>query len=208
MPSFLSPQDREDYLVTLYFGRGDDYLRLCMKRAYGDFKRTLGGIGDHPRRDEVRGKANEALIKLFGDIRAVGDLTQQQFDSWHRSACLVLASIYQNCDYKSFFVGHAQKWLNMTFKYIFVVGERRIPGFDQLYDLCHVPLDNILIGALCPHGFQTLPCAWSQLNDYETYLDRQTWIRSRFSPAPLDVEFLLWMGGQLPAGALRDPEAA
>jgi hypothetical protein len=44
-----------------------------------------------------------------------------------------------------FFVGQAQKWVNMTMKYIFTVGEQRIPGFDLVYTYCHVPLDNILL---------------------------------------------------------------
>ena len=84
--------------------------------------------------------------------------------------------------------------VNMTFKYIYVLGEERFPGFGHLYDLCHVPLDNILIEALRAHGFRALPCAWSRLNDYDTYLDRQRGVRSRFRLAPLDVEFQLWMG--------------
>ena len=86
----------------------------------------------------------------------------------------------------------------MTFKYIYVMGEQRLPGFGHLYDLCHVPLDNILIDALLPYDFQPLPCAWSKLKNYDIYLDRQRWVRSRFQLAPLDVEFLLWMRRPLP----------
>jgi len=82
----------------------------------------------------------------------------------------------------------------MTFKYIYVMGEPRLPGFDPLYDRCHVPLDRILLNALLHYGFQPLPCAWSKLDDYDFYLDRQRWVRSRFRLVPLDVEFLLWMG--------------
>jgi hypothetical protein len=48
------------------------------------------------------------------------------------------------------------------------------------------------------HGFQPLDCAWSQLDDYDVYLDRQRWVRDRFTLAPLDVEFHLWMHKPLP----------
>jgi hypothetical protein len=58
--------------------------------------------------------------------------------------------------------GQAQKWLNMTFKYVYVMGEHRLPGFIHLYDLCHVPLDNILMNRLYPYAFQRLPCRWSR----------------------------------------------
>jgi hypothetical protein len=85
----------------------------------------------------------------------------------------------------------AQKWLNMSFKYIYAL---RLRGFGRLYDLCHVPLDRILIEALGGYGFRPLPCAWSRLNDYDIYLDRQRRVRSRFQLAPLDVEFRLFMG--------------
>jgi hypothetical protein len=96
---------------------------------------------------------------------------------------------------RSFF-GHAQKWLNMTFKYIYVMGKQRISGFDRLYDLCHVPLDNILIDALQEKGFEPLPCPWSRLTDYDTYLERQRWMPNQFKPmAPLDVEFRSVMDG-------------
>ncbi len=125
--------------------------------------------------------------------------TQKDFDDWHRAACERLSAIYRECGYESFNVGHAQKWLNMTFKYIYVMGEQRLPGFGHLYDLCHVPLDNILMDSLRPYDFPSLPCAWSRLNNYDVYLDRQRWIRIHFKEAPLDVEFRLWMGKSLPA---------
>jgi hypothetical protein len=204
MPSTVSPQDRDDYLVTLYFGGGDNYLRLCMDRAYGDFQRTLRGIGNLERAHQMRDSANAALIEMFAAIQATNAPTQQQFDVWHRGACDRLAAIYRQHGYESFCVGHAQKWLNMTFKYIYVMGERRTGRFRHLYDRCHVPLDNILINALKPHGFLPLGCAWSTLNDYQVYLERQCWIRRHFAIAPLDVEFLLWMDRQLPEGAVRD----
>ena len=81
----------------------------------------------------------------------------------------------------------------MTLKYIFVMGDARVPGFQHLYNLCHVPLDNILMKALWEYGFEPLSCTWSGLNDYNIYLDRQRWVRSRFPLSPLDVEFKLWM---------------
>jgi hypothetical protein len=98
--------------------------------------------------------------------------TQKDFDEWHRGACERLAAIYGERGYKSFFVGHAQKWLNMTFKYIYVMGEQRLPGFGHLYDLCHMPLDNILMDSLRRYDFPGLPCAWSRLVPPHSDFDR------------------------------------
>jgi len=44
------------------------------------------------------------------------------------------------------------------------------------------------------YGFLKLPCSWSQLDDYDLYLDRQNWIRDKFELVPLDTEFRLWLG--------------
>jgi hypothetical protein len=197
MPSILQRADYEDCLIVLYFGRGKDNLSLCRRRAYGDFKRTLRGIANRdvlPRAEEAKERADEALSQRLAAIRDMEAPTQEQFDKWHRSACDKLAAIYRECGYDSFCVGHAQKWLNMTFKYIYVMGEARVPGFRHVYDLCHVPLDNILMDAFRQYDFEPLPCAWSRLNDYDLYLDRQRWVRNHFPLAPLDVEFNLWMG--------------
>jgi hypothetical protein len=196
MPSTLQRSDYEDCLIVLYFGRGKDNLSLCRHRAYGDFKRTLRGIASLPRAEEAHTRADEALNQNLAAIRCIVAPTQEKFDEWHRRACERLAAIYRECDF-SFSVGHAQKWLNMTFKYIYVMGEARVPGFGHLYDLCHVPLDRILMNALLQYRFEPLPCAWSSLNDYDVYLDRQHWVRSHFRLCPLDVEFKLWMGQPL-----------
>ena len=48
-----------------------------------------------------------------------------------------LADSYRRDGYSKFAVGHGQKWINMTVKYMFVMGERRIAGFSHLYDFCH-----------------------------------------------------------------------
>jgi hypothetical protein len=198
MPSTLQRSDYEDCLILFYFGRGENKLSLCQQRAYEDFKRTLRGIRNLPRTREARRRADEALSQMLASIRALDASTQKDFDEWHRAACERLAAIYRQCGYLQFFVGHAQKWLNMTFKYIYVMGEQRLPGFSHLYDLCHVPLDNILMNELRSRGFPPLPCAWSKLNDYEEYLRCQLWVRTKFKEAPLDVEFRLWMHKSAP----------
>jgi hypothetical protein len=192
MPSILQRSDYEDFLIHLYFGSGGDQLQACWHRAYRDFNRTLPGVGTNR---DVYPRAEEALNQMFASIRSMDTPSQAQFDEWHRSACVGLATTYRENGYPSFFVGHAQKWINMSFKYIFTLGEERLSGFRHLYDLCHVPLDNILIDALLrDYDFRPLPCRWSRLNDYDLYLDRQHWIRNHFPLAPLDVEFRLWMG--------------
>jgi hypothetical protein len=197
MPSILQRSDYEDYLILLYFGRDDDYLSLCQRRAYRDLQRTLHGIGGLQGAGDARNQAVKVMTRMFTAIRVM-DVTQEKFDDWHRASCAELKAIYKKRGYGSFYVGQAQKWLNMTFKYLYMMGEQRLPGFSHLYDFCHVPLDQILIDALRKYGFRPIK-SWSRLNDYEVYLDRQRWVRNQFRLIPLDVEFYLWMGRPLPS---------
>lgn len=81
----------------------------------------------------------------------------------------------------------------MSLKYIYVIGDKRLPGYGHLYQFGHAPLDGYLIRYLHDvHGAPQLSVAWSQL-DYEEYLRFQQWIRDNSeNSAPLAVEFYLW----------------
>jgi len=143
----------------------------------------------------LRQNARKNLRQLFIDIQnGKTHVTDQvKFDQWHQAACQQISAIYKEYNHQ-LFVGQTQKWLNMIFKYIFTLGENRLPGFGDVYQFCHVPLDNVLIDQLTKYGFPRLKCAWSRLNNYDEYLSHQLWIRQRFAPlAPLDVEFRLWL---------------
>ena len=197
MLATLTRSDYEGYLIRLYFGKGD-YLNLCIDCAYLDFSRALHGIasiGAKPRE-----KATSALRSALGNLgngKPTVD-SQDAFDDWHRDTCQTLATVFSDNGYKSLFVGQAQKWINMAFKYIFTMGESRVQGFAGFYGYCHAPIDNVVLRALKKHGFPGLPCSWSQLDDYGVYLECQEWIRRRFRILPpMDVEFRLWMGEDL-----------
>ncbi len=192
--SRLTRSDYEEFLVSAYFGYGRDYLWLCIDRAYRDFNRTMRGFGKLDGKSEVRQQARQCVREQLISLRELELIEVGQFDHWHRQACEALSVVYRENGYPSFYVGQAQKWLNMTLKYIFTLGVERIAGFDGAYAFCHAPLDNILIGQLSKYDFPSLPTRWSRIKEYEQYLTYQQWIRERFQSPPLDVEFLLWMG--------------
>lgn len=192
--SRLSRNDYEDFLLYAYFGYGRDHLWLCIDRAYRDFNRTMSGFKTLDRKQEAHKQARMCVRQQLTDLSRLEVTTAAQFDNWHRQACEALAAVYQANGYAPFYVGQAQKWFNMSLKYIFTMGTQRIPGFDQLYACCHVPFDNILIRQLEKYDFPAQPTRWSRIKDYDLYLSYQQWIRNQFQSPPLDVEFLLWMG--------------
>lgn len=199
----------EDYLLRLYFGNRADLLRACISRAYRDFNRTCHGLSQLENKGELYKEASDYLRQTFSDIQK--DKTslsnQEEFDNWHQATCVRLAECYIKHGYYTFSIGQAQKWINMTFKYIFFMGDNRLPDFCDLYKFCHIPIDNIVLDKLREEaGFPGLTCAWSRLDDYAEYLSCQKLIRKRFpSDAPLDVEFRMWMNGTDSNGQKRPP---
>ncbi|MEO0969867.1 MAG: hypothetical protein AAFX80_16435, partial [Cyanobacteria bacterium J06639_18] len=119
------------------------------------------------------------------------------FDNWHEDTCEKLISIYTHNGYSRFTVGQAQKWINMTFKYIFTYGEQRVAGFGNAYPYCHVPIDQTVLKELKRYNFPKFNYPWSRIDNYNDYLEKQIWVRHNFDIAPLDVEFKLWLGKEL-----------
>ena len=144
--SVLNRADYEAYLITLYFGSGADHLIHCLDRAYRDFSRTLRGLRLVETKSHLYIQARNDVHQQISSLRdsQAETIDQRSFDHWHQLLCKHLALRYAEHDHH-FYVGQAQKWINMAFKYIFTMGEQRLPGFERLYPFCHVPLDNILL---------------------------------------------------------------
>jgi hypothetical protein len=100
--------------------------------------------------------------------------------------------------------GHAQKWVNMTLKYLFTahgLGLDNAGDIATWYPYAHVPIDQILMRALYGDGFvhSPRPRAWSTINQRD-YIDFQMSVRRTYVECPMDVEFMLWnpTGGKTP----------
>lgn len=65
--------------------------------------------------------------------------------------------------------GQAQKWINMTLKYMFAIGPNIIDGIDRNYDYFHIPLDNVIQEKLSIHGINRINIRWSRIDNYQTY---------------------------------------
>ena len=188
--SILTRRDYENYLVYLYFGSNPNIL-ACANRAYLDFNRTLHGFSKFEKSGELHDKAVILLMESFESLKSLST-NPNMFDNWHRETCKKLVSLFDNQGFH-LFIGQAQKWVNMTLKYVFTLGEQRVPGFEFAYPYCHAPLDNIFLERLKKYDFPALNCAWSRLDDYDEYFKKQMWLRTHFNIPALDIEFQLWM---------------
>jgi hypothetical protein len=191
--SILTRADYEDYLIRLYFGGSPDYLQCCLDRAYRDFSRTMHGLSSIETNSALYHQARAHLRQALETLLSTEHVTQEIFDGWHQQTCNALVTIYHQHQHRMY-IGQAQKWINMTLKYVFTFGETRLPGFSKLYPFCHVPLDNIFMDYLAPYNPPSLSVRWSRITDYDEYLHYQQWVRERFANIPLDTEFLIWLG--------------
>ena len=192
---FLPPTREEyfDFLVRCYFGEGVDLLKIAIDRAYLDLNRTLHGFATHKNADLLRRESHELMLVLVKRLQG-RKVTQTIFDNWHLKSCKELRQHFWNGGFKKFTYGQAQKWINMTLKYVFAIGEKRLPGFESCYPFAHIPIDNVFIEALQVYKKVSLPCAWSRIDDYDVYLKLQEEFRCAFpNSIPLAVEFRLWM---------------
>ncbi len=193
MPHFANPTPDEQvrFLIRLYFGVGEDLLLLCVRRAYLDLSRTLHGIGASPGAFSKGSSFLRKELALLPKGHAVA--TETRFDAWHKRICTTLRELYLTEGYSSFRIGQAQKWVNMSLKYVYVVGEEHLPGFAVLYPFCHVPIDSVVLGRAEFRALRTFQGAWSRIDDYDEYLAFQQAVRTTFrDSAPLAVEFTLW----------------
>ncbi|WP_263832049.1 hypothetical protein [Sulfurospirillum oryzae] len=193
MQSEITQEQWTAYIYDLYFGAGTP-LENCINRAYRDFNRTLHDFATQENGKSITDEAKKHLMREFEKLKTTPIKNQVDFDIWHQEQCLTIQAIYTKNNYQSFHIGQAQKWINMTFKYIFSYGEYDMPGYKNLYPFCHVPLDNILIQSLKDEGYSVpFQTCWSKISDYKTYLNVQKDFRNKFKDShPLDTEFKLW----------------
>lgn len=186
-------------LATFYFGpaRLDDSLGRFIDRAYRDMNRTLrlGALDDAPRR-ALRTEAGETLRDAIVRLAQGVEPTAAAFDTWHRQTCESLKSAYAVRGV-AFTHGQAQKWVNMTLKYVFVALALDIAGapaqLHPFYACAHLPIDSIVLEGLRRQSFEgPMPgVAWSRHDDYDAYLAFQQAVRERFG-CGLDAEIMLW----------------
>lgn len=137
-----------------------------------------------------------------------------EFADWHEKKCKDIKddmnkAIYEtnepnNCIIKdkAFTYGQAQKWLNMTLKYMWLL-DMLPEGLTK--ESLHIPIDSYIIDAVKSNaieyglGIKTGPSAasWSKWDDYGAYRDYQNaagkTIREKYGLSPIEWEGKAWM---------------
>ena len=173
-----------DFMKAMLFGSYSDSFSAAALRAYRDFSRTLhmGGMSERDR-EQLRIRATDQLRTCVDMLKRTKPHNQQAFDVWHERTCYDIRGIYVS-SHIPFTFGQAQKWVNMTLKYLYVLGEQ---GFDDFLDYLHVPIDDpIFTVARRELGISRPEKTWSSWDDYTNeYMKYQLELRKRLSGCSL-----------------------
>ena len=180
--SIISYEEKMSWWKGDFFA--DDTIILAMDKAYRDLMRTIRGFSNNPEHDIILRNARQTLYTSISAILSAEINPQTEFDELHETACYNLMSSFGE---QAFTVGQAQKWINMTFKYLHLLD---YPEVQKVYEYCHIPIDSYMLSITDYPMNKT----WSKLNNYREYLEYQNWFRDKYSnDIPLDKEFYLWL---------------
>ena len=137
-----------------------------------------------------------------------------EFADWHEKKCKEIKGSMNQATYKpnepgsfiikekAFTYGQAQKWLNMTLKYMWLLD--MLPG-DLTKKSLHIPVDSYIIDAVKSNaveyglGMETglSASSWSKWDDYGAYREYQNaagkTIRKKYGLSPIEWEGKAWM---------------
>lgn len=169
-----------------------DDIRAAADKAYGDMAKHTLRLVDGSKADELKEQGIEKLVEL---IWAGEKSKNLDFDKWHKEACDSLRQIYNNKtknDNGTLTYGQAQKWVNMTIKYLDII--YAIWGFDEcatpLEQYAHVPVDSIMLDIVEEKLGVKKPCkSWSKWDNYMEYLEYQHSITEAVSKLDAENEY-------------------
>lgn len=215
-----------DFLLYSYFGCSSEdseqtVKKKCAYRAYLDLARTVKYVYSSTELEkatvgtdahafiDIRKKRIEAVCyKLIESIEGYPNHSGG-FDTWHESKCAQIID-RMNAPYGDgkkgflkarFTYGQAQKWVNMTLKYLWLL-DMLPEGLTE--KSLHVPIDSFILEKLQEENVDEIKRdgdtykykgkTWSQLDDYDVYLDIQAKIGQIAGKTfPIEWEGPAWM---------------
>lgn len=204
----MSPELRRRSLIAFFLGseaanrskNDPELVPIVSRRAYRDFSRTLHGIRTHPHATTLRGTTSDSLKAFVARLENIE--TADAFDQAHDEWCLTTKDAFNQhaqgapSNFRLHY-GQAQKWLNMTLKYLAVLEHEPV---SHVYRFMHVPVDKVIftearkrLGVRPPGG-----TAWSRLNgeqyrDYQSRLKHEIRSQGEVDCIPMEWEAHVWI---------------
>jgi len=194
-------------------------LKACADRAYRDMNRTLdyrystSELENKPKGfqiefDSIKKNYKNAVINtivnsiLDNEKKIIVPNIPNEYNEWHRKLCDDIIQLSKDYPYfedhllkkdkfgYSFYYGQAQKWVNMTLKYMIIMG---LLNFDEYKECLHVPIDRYIFREILDGKETYKGKAWSRI-DYDDYIEIQKIIDSKkSSQSAIEWESEVWL---------------
>lgn len=201
-----------DFLLYSYFGITSDctkeeMLDASIKRAYLDTCRTLSFPAcEKFEKNDTKGfyfftKVSEIIC---GKIK---ELPTKDYQEWHKKTCGDIIDTGISSDMKAFYgaeitltYGHAQKLVNMTMKYLYLLEallEKKFVSCD--WSQLHVPIDGYIIEAFDSNSEEKTKnilgtATWSNIEESKKYKDYQEALKAKAGNiTPIEWEGSAWI---------------
>ena len=188
-------ESARDFFLYTYFGikncddiSYEDICKKCSERAYLDLARTIRFSKstkdiDEMKKEEAKNyikKKNELIKNIKSSIfESIKVIDENKFNCWHKDTCEKIINSFKNSELLNenftFTYGQAQKWLNMTLKYVWLLG--KLP--KNIKNVLHVPVDSYIIEAAYDLGvsLDIQKEKWSKWDNYDSYIEFQDAIK-------------------------------
>ena len=177
------------------FGTEENNEKAAANRAYRDMCRTIRfekGVSQMLKND-CRTRVVELIETEIKNCNSIDTL--EKYDEFHDSLCLSIINFYDNQTIAEITYGQAQKWVNMTMKYLCVLYEGQCDWLNKIYSFLHIPIDSIILDKAkkeFQYEFSVNNTPWSQLSR-EEYITIQNKLRAVIKDVALiDWEFKAW----------------
>src|SRR3989339_9480 len=163
------------FLIRVYFGeiKNDNLLenkiQIAINKAYLDFCRTLHEFSKEKEHDDILVDSKLYLKNKILELTKEQKPNQNFYDNWHRQTCDNIIKFFPLT--KNYFhYGQAQKWINMTLKYLFVL---EVSELNNMLAFLHVPIDNIILDKLKNRqmDYPKFETPWSKIDNYDKYIN-------------------------------------
>lgn len=188
MKKIAVDSDVFDFLKYVYFKSLSNCYESASRRAYLDMCRTIRF--NNKNGEETRNNTVALIEKEIKALLCASVVKQEEYDVWHSELCRLIKDLYDE-QHIDFYLGQSQKWINMTMKYLYIIGETDLTG---IFEFLHVPLDNYIFDAVEKElGIKRPKILWSRMTDYDEYIYYQRQIRDSIDLEPLRWEFMFWL---------------
>ena len=173
----IGANDIMKYLKLLCFGDTSDSkkkYKAAINRAYCDFCRTIR-FKDKQQDEKSKSEVKRNIISFVeSSIKTAAKEkdNQVEFDKWHKQTCEGIIKRFSPLAKLNY--GQAQKWLNMTLKYLLVLDVEEV---TRLIHYLHIPVDNNVIKIAKEEiNIPATNLPWSKW-EYNTYVTYQEGLR-------------------------------